>query len=614
MSKLSGWKRRGLLAAFGATLCAAGPTALAAPTGGFLVHLNENQSNSDSRRSVSIYDADELGAGPLFSVVIPLENFVASGDVSQNNYEETSAITVDPNTGDVYVLSFDSTSGTGMIGGVAFPGTEFEDTEGDYDIYKINFATVYDHWATNFQGTTAAGKPGVGGTTPKGTNNSSNLDYVTYGVGPRTAAGEFNGLHTGNLAHANTFVLPGAIEKIGEVNRNDPGTFYDPAFEFIDQNLLYMIDDSIANAPTDPLMDRTFRSMKTVAGAPVSDGVNGGYNRGTTQNWESTRQALVGLDVDQSEAESAAFYADSASGVRGMWVTESDGGGDDVAFMQIDASGNTVGYRPFSSVGNPTAFALDNDPFTATNTNDGKADNIFVDADTGDVIIVESGFGDAAGGIGTVDLEPSVLRLAVTSYDNGSGQIELGAWSQKVTLAPTKDPGDTTFLERGQWSAWDSANDKMYFLNPGAAGETPAFEMDITVLDLKVGSPTYGMTTTFLNTDESVSLFTNTNFGDKVGFFTLAAAPADDADFDNDDDVDGNDFLIWQRGFGVGNSNATGDANGNGVVDAADLAIWKTQFGVAAVAAAGAVPEPASLAMGGLGCLAFVASRRRRRA
>jgi hypothetical protein len=83
----------------------------------------------------------------------------------------------------------------------------------------------------------------------------------------------------------------------------------------------------------------------------------------------------------------------------------------------------------------------------------------------------------------------------------------------------------------------------------------------------------------------------------------------DDADFDNDSDVDGNDFLIWQRGVGVGTTNAAGDANGNSVVDGADLAVWKTQFGPGAPAAGaiGAVPEPAggvlfmlaALAMGG---------------
>ncbi len=50
-------------------------------------------------------------------------------------------------------------------------------------------------------------------------------------------------------------------------------------------------------------------------------------------------------------------------------------------------------------------------------------------------------------------------------------------------------------------------------------------------------------------------------------------------DFDGDSDVDGADFLKWQRDSG----------------DAAELALWETNFGTtAAVAAVASVPEPAA--------------------
>jgi hypothetical protein len=48
---------------------------------------------------------------------------------------------------------------------------------------------------------------------------------------------------------------------------------------------------------------------------------------------------------------------------------------------------------------------------------------------------------------------------------------------------------------------------------------------------------------------------------------------ADSADFDADGDVDGKDFLVWQRNLGVGATNAAGDADYDGVVDAQDLAV-----------------------------------------
>lgn len=97
---------------------------------------------------------------------------------------------------------------------------------------------------------------------------------------------------------------------------------------------------------------------------------------------------------------------------------------------------------------------------------------------------------------------------------------------------------------------------------------------------------------------------------------TAAAEPEGDADFDDDGDVDGNDFLIWQRGLTANEdgTNATGDANGDTNVDGDDLAIWKSDFGTA-TPNANPVPEPASLtllalaAAAGLGRAAVVRRR-----
>lgn len=89
--------------------------------------------------------------------------------------------------------------------------------------------------------------------------------------------------------------------------------------------------------------------------------------------------------------------------------------------------------------------------------------------------------------------------------------------------------------------------------------------------------------------------FNNDEFGTDAGniitldnlalSFTSIDPP--DADFDNDGDVDGNDFLVWQRG---------GSPNG---VTPGDLAAWQTNYGgpTPNVALATSVPEPASLAL-----------------
>jgi secreted trypsin-like serine protease len=81
----------------------------------------------------------------------------------------------------------------------------------------------------------------------------------------------------------------------------------------------------------------------------------------------------------------------------------------------------------------------------------------------------------------------------------------------------------------------------------------------------------------------------------------------EDADFDQDGGVDGADFLVWQGGFGIGNSLAEGDANGDRVVDADDLSVWENQFGNTSQSVFAAVPEPASgvlwLGLAGLGMI-----------
>ena len=88
--------------------------------------------------------------------------------------------------------------------------------------------------------------------------------------------------------------------------------------------------------------------------------------------------------------------------------------------------------------------------------------------------------------------------------------------------------------------------------------------------------------------------FQTANFDD---FSLIAVVPGD---FDIDGDVDGRDFLVWQRG-GSPNPNSAGD-----------LATWRSAFGTGgAAAAAGAVPEPAAAALAALACLAAFTARRR---
>lgn len=89
-------------------------------------------------------------------------------------------------------------------------------------------------------------------------------------------------------------------------------------------------------------------------------------------------------------------------------------------------------------------------------------------------------------------------------------------------------------------------------------------------------------------------------FGDGIPQFSLevlflpqsvAALTRSTSDHDLDGDVDGRDFLIWQRNVGLNTAN--GDASGNLVVDGEDLAMWAETYGAGFQNVANvAVPEP----------------------
>jgi hypothetical protein len=94
---------------------------------------------------------------------------------------------------------------------------------------------------------------------------------------------------------------------------------------------------------------------------------------------------------------------------------------------------------------------------------------------------------------------------------------------------------------------------------------------------------------------------------------TAAAAPIN-ADFNNDTFVDGADFLIWQRNYGLASGAllGNGDANADGAVNDLDLTAWKDKYGAGATPPIASVPEPAGLALLATALLASGAARRRR--
>ena len=83
----------------------------------------------------------------------------------------------------------------------------------------------------------------------------------------------------------------------------------------------------------------------------------------------------------------------------------------------------------------------------------------------------------------------------------------------------------------------------------------------------------------------------------QIGYDNIRALPLFAADFDVDGDVDGDDFLAWQTGFGTqsGTQKSDGDYDNDRDVDGDDFLGWQAEFGSGSGTASAAVPEPTSV-------------------
>ena len=104
---------------------------------------------------------------------------------------------------------------------------------------------------------------------------------------------------------------------------------------------------------------------------------------------------------------------------------------------------------------------------------------------------------------------------------------------------------------------------------------------------------------------------------DNVQMFELQLSVSEaptglDGDYDDDDDVDGGDFFVWQRTFGFSGSGLA-DGNGDQIINGSDLQVWQENFGaIAPLGATVTVPEPHAGLVFCLGALALHAGTSRR--
>ncbi|WP_168205499.1 alkaline phosphatase family protein [Bythopirellula goksoeyrii] len=87
----------------------------------------------------------------------------------------------------------------------------------------------------------------------------------------------------------------------------------------------------------------------------------------------------------------------------------------------------------------------------------------------------------------------------------------------------------------------------------------------------------------------------------------LVVASDFEADFDANQSVDSHDLTIWQAGYSIagGAKVNIGDANSDGNVDGSDFLVWQRQYGSSLVDTLTPVPEPSSMILMLLGVICF---------
>ena len=101
--------------------------------------------------------------------------------------------------------------------------------------------------------------------------------------------------------------------------------------------------------------------------------------------------------------------------------------------------------------------------------------------------------------------------------------------------------------------------------------------------------------------------------GTNAGNYDVFIAKYSDAplvgDYDNDGDVDANDYQVWRQSFGTSGNQLAADGNKDGVVNAADYIVWRDRYLAPATGNLVAIPEPSSVILMILGAVAAMKIR-----
>ncbi|QEG34547.1 PEP-CTERM sorting domain-containing protein [Bythopirellula goksoeyrii] len=290
----------------------------------------------------------------------------------------------------------------------------------------------------------------------------------------------------------------------------------------------------------------------------------------------------VVLEIDEDSEEYSVYYKDNA-GPFNLLGTAPHAAGRDGNNLRLTVNNNFGGTGEFFDI--DRIYLTDTNP---TNLNPDKL-TLQVDATTGLMQITN----DTSS---TIEMDAYTITSSTLS-----GDLNFAGWDSLSDKNPLVDPVDGpdggTTLGDGPGETWDEApgsTDKVLaerFLLGNSVFAGNANRTEMLGNAFKVGGDINSLNFQYRNADTGAVVTGN----------IVPASLGISGDFDNDGDVDGRDFLVWQRG------------GTTPPLSSALLAAWQAQYnGGALQAAAQAVPEPAAMLLVGMGLVGLGCFRTRR--
>lgn len=389
------------------------------PSASFIAIADFSTSSANkTNKGISYYDVSTLadptgksgvfGQAPAFTIWMGFEGTAGGGALSRN-LEEISAFTVNPMNGDTYVLAFDS--------GPQNTPDPVGDTQGDYDLYRYNFAAAYNDYTARLAAYRAnpATSPNPRGLmytdiiAPDGFNYQTRYgpDYQVDGGNDGIPLARSN---KDSDATNNIVFLDGLVDKVGEVGRiqSTGSRFFGETnadangdneggqdIQFVDPNTLILAEQTNTDGDLDYSVRVLKRTSLTPGAAPGTQAVTataspndfvGGTNPTatgvyaeaptgtplTTESWISQT-----IDTDPSAADSGGLFynlelpavqsnADGLryveqDGIKGVWISER-------APTTVSSGTPVGGHFAFWQLDLGTAAAPTTSPFAPTAT------------------------------------------------------------------------------------------------------------------------------------------------------------------------------------------------------------------------------------------------------